>query len=126
MGTFKKIDWKKIDSLLVAGCSGREAASCIGVGASCLYEACEREKKMPFSEYIQIKKSKGNGMIRVKQFEKAMKGDNVMLKLLGTNRLNQTDKKVIEHMGNMPIQIMNYGDKEIKKWGAEDVEPKDG
>lgn len=89
------IDWKYVDTLLIAGCSGREISFNIGLNPKTLYERCETEHGVPFSEYSQQKYAKGDSLLRKQQFDKALgrttDGDNMMLIWLGKNRLKQSD-----------------------------------
>lgn len=92
------IDWKIVDKLLEADCEGTEIAAYIGVHPDTLYLRCQKEKKMGFSEYLQEKKAKGNSLIKVKQFEAAVKDkDKTMLIWLGKQRLGQREKQEIDH-----------------------------
>jgi hypothetical protein len=92
---FKKDDakWEIVESLLEAGCSGTEIAGYFGVDQRCLYSSCEDFKGIPWSEYKMIHRSKGKAMIRLSQFDLAVNSKNAdMLKWLGKNRLDQTEK----------------------------------
>ncbi len=87
------IDWDIVDELLEADCEGTEIAAYIGIHPDTLYLRCQNEKKMGFSEYLRLKKAKGNSLIKVKQFEMAVKDkDKAMLIWLGKQRLGQKDK----------------------------------
>lgn len=91
------IEWSTVDKLLEADCEGTEIASYIGVHPNTLYERCKKEKKCNFSEYLQLKKAKGNSLIKVKQFEAAVKDkDKAMLIWLGKNRLGQRDRQELK------------------------------
>ena len=111
------IDWKEVDQLLIAGCQGTEVAAHFGVHAETLYRRCEKDKKVGFSEYLRQKRSSGNCLIRVAQFDEAVrKRDRGMLIWLGKNRLSQSDKAEVAHKREMSIQIVNYCDKPIAPW----------
>jgi hypothetical protein len=90
-----KIDWKKVDSLLVAGCSGAEIAAYLGVQPQTIYDRCLAEKKILFSRYSQEKQAKGDSILRAHQYAKALgkttEGDNTLLIWLGKNRLRQKE-----------------------------------
>lgn len=88
------IDWEMVDRYLIAGCSGIEVASVIGCHHETLYERCERENGILFSEYSRQKKNHGDSLLRAKQFQKAMSngGDNTMLIFLGKTRLKQREE----------------------------------
>lgn len=88
-----EIDWKKVDELLIAGCTGVEVASYMGFHHDTLYDRVEKKYGVPFSVYLAQKRSKGDSMLRAVQFQKAMNKDNMMLIWLGKNRLKQKDKE---------------------------------
>lgn len=114
------LDWKKIDSLLTAGCLGTEVASYFGIHPDTVYKNCQRDKGMGFTEYAQSKRATGEAMIKVAQFDEAVnKRDRGMLIWLGKNRLGQSDKELVEHKGNVPIEIVKFTDKDIKPWKGE-------
>jgi hypothetical protein len=87
----KPIDWKKVDDLLMAGCFGTEIASHFDMHPNTFYDRVNAQYNMSFTDYSCQKRQKGDSLIRTKQFEKALKGDNVMLVWLGKNRLNQRE-----------------------------------
>jgi len=87
----KPIDWKKVDQLLIAGCSGTEIAPHFDMHYNTFYNKVQEQYKMGFSEYSALKKEQGDSLLKAKQFEKAMSGDNSMLIWLGKNRLKQKD-----------------------------------
>ncbi len=91
-----KIDWQKVDKLLTAGCDGTEAAASIGVHPDTLYKACESEHKMCFSAYKQQKKEKGQSLLKVIRFDKAMNGDTTMQIWLSKQILGETDRKATD------------------------------
>lgn len=90
----KEIDWKKVDDLLISGCLGTEIASYFDMHPDTFYRKVEEQQGMGFTDYSAQKKPKGEALIRLKQFNKALseKGDTQMLIWLGRNRLGQTDK----------------------------------
>lgn len=91
-----QIDWKEVDNLLAARCSGTEIAGFLGIHQVTLYEKCLEEKGQIFSNYSAEKYAKGDSLLRAHQFAKALgftgKGDNALLIWLGKNRLNQREK----------------------------------
>jgi hypothetical protein len=64
-----------------------------------LYERCKVDQKMDFVAFKAQKQAHGDGLIKAKQFEAAMKGDKTMLVWLGKQRLNQSDKSQTEVTG---------------------------
>lgn len=87
----KPIDWNLVDNLLMANCHGTEIAAHFDMHPKTFYAKVEDKFKMTFTEYSLEKKQKGDSILRAKQYEKAVKGDNVMLVWLGKNRLGQKD-----------------------------------
>jgi len=92
------IDWKKIEELLIAGCSAPEIAGYFGCSDRTLYARCETDLGIKYSEFSQEKRSKGEALIRAHQYAKALgltdKGDNTLLIWLGKNRLKQSESPV--------------------------------
>lgn len=87
----KDVDWKLVDNLLMGGSLGTEIASHFDMHHDTFYRKVEEKYKMGFTAYSQQKKQKGDSLLRYKQYEKALKGDNTLLIWLGKNRLNQRD-----------------------------------
>jgi hypothetical protein len=87
------IDWSEVDRYLEAGCTGSEIAGFLGIAADTLYNRCEVDHKVNFSAYSQQKKSRGEALLRAKQYQMAMKGDRTLLVWLGKNRLGQKEPK---------------------------------
>lgn len=87
------IEWKVVESLLEAGCSGCEIASYLGIHHDTLYDRCLKEKDLIFSEYSARFKEKGDSILRAKQYESAVKDKNIPMQIwLGKQRLSQRDK----------------------------------
>jgi hypothetical protein len=101
-----KLDWKVIDKFLVAGCSGVEIAAYIGVGQETIYDRCLKEKGVKFHEYVQEKRSKGDSLLKDKQFQIAMSGNTTMLIWLGKQRLDQKEKSDKEPLVCTPEQML--------------------
>lgn len=93
--TEAEIDWKKVDDLMVSGCPGTEIAAYFGIHPDTFYKRVEKQYNMGFSAYLHEKRSKGEALLRAKQFAKALglskDGDNMMLIWLGKNRLGQKE-----------------------------------
>lgn len=87
----KKIDWDKVDRLLMAGCKGTEIAPHFDMHVNTFYDRVLEKYNVNFTDYCSIKREQGESLLREKQFEKALKGDNVMLVWLGKNRLKQRE-----------------------------------
>ena len=89
----KKIDWKKVDDLLISGCHGTEIAPEFDMHVNTFYERVEKQYNMSFTDYSAQKRYQGDGILRHVQFLKAKDGDNTMLVWLGKNRLGQREKE---------------------------------
>ena len=120
------IDWEIVDKQLIAGYVGTEVAAHLGICADTLYRHCQEDKKMDFAVYLQEKRAKGNGLIKLAQFDEAINNrDRGMLIWLGKNRLGQNDKQEVEHKGKVPLQIVNYSDNSIEPWKDENKTQKE-
>jgi hypothetical protein len=87
----KKIDWKLVDKLLMAGCEGTQIAPHFDMHYETFYRRVQEKYGMGFTEYCALKRYQGDSFLLDKQFQKAREGDNVMLVWLGKNRLKQTE-----------------------------------
>lgn len=99
----KKIDWTKVENLIVCGCSGVQIAATLGVHYETLYDRCLKENKRSWTEYSQEFWEKGNAQLHAKQYQMAMKGDKTLMVWLGKNRLKQSDK--IESKIDANVQV---------------------
>lgn len=86
------IDWKRVDSFLLAQCDGVAISGILGISSDTLYRACQEKFKIGFAAYSQKKKSEGKELLRRKQFDAAMGGDKTMLIWLGKQILQQKDQ----------------------------------
>lgn len=96
----KPIDWNLVNELLEAGCSGPEIAPHFNIHSDTLYRQVENKYGMNFTTYATSFNKKGESSIRKKQYDKALKGDNMMLIWLGKNRLKQADQHPQEITAN--------------------------
>lgn len=88
----KPIDWNRVDQYLVGGMLGVEIAAYFDMHPKTFYDRVFEKYNITFTEYCQSKRSKGDGLLKVKSFEKAMNGDNVQLTLNLKNRCGWSDK----------------------------------
>ena len=91
------IDWVKVDKVLEAGANGVQVAAMLGIHFDTLSTRCKEDHNSDFSDYSRQKKEKGNVKLLTAQFDVAIEGDKAMLIWLGKQRLDQTDKKDIDH-----------------------------
>ena len=91
------IDWKQVENLLMAGCSGAEIAASLGMHPETLYDRVVKEFKISFTDYSYKYKQKGDSLLKAKQFESAIKDKNIPMQIwLGKQRLGQKDKTDLE------------------------------
>jgi len=92
-----KIDWKQVEDLLMADCSGVQIAARLGIHENTLYKRCKDDLKVEFVAFSQQKKAKGDCLLKVKQYESAVKDKNIPMQIwLGKQRLGQKDKTDLE------------------------------
>lgn len=104
------IEWKKVEELLMAGCSGAEIAANFGISPHTIYDRCLTDNNIPFSDYSQQFYAKGESLLRAVQYSKAVKGDTAMLVWLGKNRLKQRDKEEdTRNSAHYTIKVNNDG-----------------
>jgi len=101
------IDWKKADDMLSKFCDGTEVAASLGISYATLERAVKREFNVDFANYKAEKRASGASRIRMKQFEVAEKGNGDMLKWIGKQYLNQSEKQHqdIKISQELPFQI---------------------
>jgi len=51
MSSLSPIDWNLVGEYLEAGCSGAEIAAMLGISAATLYDRCQTDNGLMFSEY---------------------------------------------------------------------------
>ena len=94
----KKIDWEKVDQLLLAGCHGTEIAPHFDLHVNTFYDRVVEKYGISFTDYSTQKKQQGDSILRAKQFELALKKDRTMLIWLGKQRLGQRERIVEERI----------------------------
>lgn len=103
------IDWDKVDLMLEAGCLGTEVAGEFKCSADTLYNRCEEDKGVLFSDYRRQKTSRGDGRLRVSQYKKALRGDNTMMVWLGKNRLMQKENpEALQEFNGKLIEVLDF------------------
>ena len=91
-----EINWKLVESLLQADCSGVQVAAHIGISEDTLYARVKKEKGMIFSDYSLIFKERGDSLLKAKQFESAITDKNISMQIwLGKQRLGQREKSEV-------------------------------
>lgn len=118
------IDWKKVDQLLMAGCLGTEIAAFFAMVPNTFYERVENEYGMKFTQFRQEKLAKGDALLRAKQYEKALAGDNTNLIWLGKQRLGQREPEPLQQVSkndaaiDLSLKIIKDPENQVK---AEEV-----
>lgn len=128
MSSKKEIDWALIDNMLIAGCIGTECAAAVGVHPETLYDRCRLDKSTGWSEYLQAKRSHGDGLLRAAQYKKAYNDQNpTMLIWLGKQRLDQKENydsvvsndnqltKALELIKSNDVETIKKENEELKK-----------
>jgi len=93
-----KIDAKQVEALASYGCTTSEIASFFDCNKSTISRR--------FATVIEKGREQGKIRLRKKQFEVAMLGNVAMLIWLGKQVLDQTDKKDIEHSGEIDSKLI--------------------
>lgn len=106
-----KLDWDEIGKLIMAGCPTSAIAAQFGVVDKTLYTRCETDLGIKLTEFTQEKRSKGDNLLRAKQYSVAMEGDRSMLIWLGKNRLEQKDQTEVS--ASLTVNTINYADANI-------------
>lgn len=110
------INWKVVEDLLTAGCSGANIAGYIGIERRTLYHRCETDHGKSFTDYSTQFYSKGESLLKAQQFAKAMgkttEGDNTLLIWLGKVRLKQKEEVSVSAQDLQNISsVVSYLDK---------------
>jgi len=94
----KIVDWSLAGKMAEAGCVGTEIAAHFGMHADTLYRKCREEFGVDFTAWIAQKRSHGDALIKMAQFQAAITDkDRGMLIWLGKNRLGQADKNEVSN-----------------------------
>jgi len=105
------INWKKVDELLMAGCSGAQIASSFGISRFTLYDRCVTDNELEFSKYSQQKCEKGEALFIAHQYAKALGlttiGDTSLLIHLGKTRFKQRETP-IEIQQSLTVITQDY------------------
>ncbi len=99
------IDWRKVNAMLRAQCSGVAVAGLLGVHADTLYNAVKDKYKLGFSAYSEQKRSEGKELLRYRQYQAALNGNVAMMIWMGKNILGQSDKQTITNPEAKNIHI---------------------
>lgn len=101
------IDWERVIKMTMAGATGASIAHDLGLKPDLLYARCQSDQGLDFSTFQILHRMRGDDMLKLKQFELAMKGDKSMLIWLGKNRLKQRDRQEFTTESGAPIPVIN-------------------
>jgi hypothetical protein len=105
------IDWATVKKLLQSGCTSLEVCAYLDINKQTLYNRCISDNNIEFSTFYRQSKSKGDALIKVKLFDRAMNSDNpAYLIFMAKARLNMSDRPK-EDKGTGVVNItVNKGD----------------
>jgi len=121
------IDWDLVDRCLEAGCNGVQIAGTFGMNPETFYDRVFKKYSIGFSQYCAERKQKGEALLMLSQYEKAIgktkKGDTTLLTYLGKVRLKQKepenvipiDEEVLKRFDAMMEQIEGYQSSALNK-----------
>jgi len=107
----KELDFKIVEAFCRSFSTGQEIADSFGISYDTLLARIKEQQKPDgsyyesFSEFFKEKSALGRTSLRAKQYKVAMTGNVGMLKWLGANYLDQTDKSQVETIGDTKIYI---------------------
>lgn len=91
----KSIDWQLVDRLIEAGNDGVKIAAYFDIHPKTFYNKVAEKYGIPFTEYHTRRNSKGEALLLLAQYAKAIgatkKGDTALLTYLGKVRLKQRE-----------------------------------
>jgi hypothetical protein len=100
------IDWAVVKKLLQSGCTAVEVCAYLGVDKQTMYNRCLVDNNLDFSTFYRQSKSKGDALIKVKLFDKAMNSENpAYLIFMAKARLKMTDKPREDQQQNLAVTI---------------------
>lgn len=96
----KPIDWDKVEQLLLAGATGVEIAPHFDLHYDTFYTRFKDYHGVGFTVYCSSRFQQGNGLLKLKSFQKAMRGDNTQLTLNLKNRCGYHEGKHDQEVPN--------------------------
>jgi hypothetical protein len=103
-----EIDWEYVEKLARSHCTGTQIAANIGVHHETLYDRVEAKYGKPYSQFSQEMKQNGISLIKEKQFDKAISGDNMMLIWVGKNFCEQSDNAKTTEQHAAVYRVVDY------------------
>lgn len=87
------INWKKVDEYLESGANGFQIAAKLNIHHDTLYNCCQRDHNILWTEYSHNKKLGGDADLHWLQMSSARRGNTQILLKLGELRLGQAEVK---------------------------------
>jgi hypothetical protein len=104
------IDWATVKKLLQSGCTSLEVCAYLDINKQTLYNRCISDNNIEFSTFYRQSKSKGDALIKVKLFDRAMNSDNpAYLIFMAKARLKMTDRPKEDAGSNVVKLIIDEG-----------------
>lgn len=85
----KPVDWDRVERMMLAGCSGAEIAGRFNMHPETFYCRFQKRYNVGFTGMALYDRAAGDGLLREKQFNAAMSGNNQQLTRLCEIRLGQ-------------------------------------
>ncbi len=126
------IDWELVDSLFAKFLEGNQVAARLGIHPNTLARRIELEKGVSLSAYRNLKRAKGEALLKEVQFELALgrrkknksgqitedykeKPNTIMSIFLGKNYLGQTDNIKTQNVNIDGGKIQDYDKKQLRE-----------
>jgi AraC-like DNA-binding protein len=105
----KEVEWDIAGQLIAAGATGKQVASYFGMHPDTFYKKVQAQFCISFTEYQQEHKERGDAMLILAQFEKAViEKDKALLIWLGKQRLNQKEPAPASAQGEQSEQLKAF------------------
>ena len=105
------IDWDKVDKLIECGNDGVRVAANLGIHPNTLYQRCEKDRGLSFSDHLAQKRARGESHILAKQYAVAMEGNTTMLIWVGKQMCSQKEEQNIS--ASLTVQTVDYANADI-------------
>lgn len=87
----KPIDWKKVEDLLLSGCTAKEIAPHFDMHVDSFYRRFNDQYDEDFTSYAATRRSQGHSLLKHAQIKKALAGNVTMLTFLGRVEMGQKE-----------------------------------
>jgi hypothetical protein len=110
------IDWSVVEEYARAGCTGAEIAGALGIHPSTLYDRCQEQFQITWTQYLTEKKAKGFAHLRKAMFSLAIEDLNAtMLIWLSKNLLDMRESAPLQSKESVEM---------LQSWANAFKEPK--